>query len=66
MTEGLFYDFEITLHRLQLELNFPCTLQIWIKRKKNKALSKKLVIKQPIKEIDINDPIKINAKCRLR
>lgn len=54
------------LHLLELDLQQPATLQIWLKRKKNKALSRKITVERPTKAIQIDDSVRVSAKCRLR
>jgi hypothetical protein len=38
--ESLYYEFELNLHRLYLEIDSPCNVQIWWKRSKHKTMSK--------------------------
>jgi len=54
MQESLYYLFEIHIHRIYVDINLPCNLQVRWKKGKNESKSKHLKIANSIQYIDVD------------
>jgi|JI6StandDraft_1071083.scaffolds.fasta_scaffold611623_1 hypothetical protein len=65
MQESLYYEFEINIHRIYVDIGFPCNMQVKWKKGKNQSSGKFFKITDSIHFIDINDFIGIKVRCRI-
>ena len=65
MNDSLYYEFEIQIHRIYVDIPIPCSLQIRWKKGKNQSTSNHHKITNSISYIDINDYVCIQAKCKV-
>ena len=49
--ETLYYEFELKVHRVYLDVEFMCDMQLWWKRNKNKVTSKKYRVNDRVQYI---------------
>jgi hypothetical protein len=66
MSENVYCEIELRLGRLWLELDFPCSLVVWWKKSRQKAVSQQVRVADSAHYVDFNDSLRITAKCRLR
>jgi hypothetical protein len=55
MTENLYYDFQLTIQRLYIKIDFLCDIQVWWKKGKLKTSTKNPVrVTDRVEYIDFN------------
>jgi hypothetical protein len=63
---SLYYEFELKVHRIYLELDSVCDVQFWWRRGKNKATSKKYRINERVQYVEMNEGLKTCVKVKFK
>jgi hypothetical protein len=64
--DSLYYEFELKVLRIYLELDSACDVQFWWKRGKQKATSKKYRINERVQYVELNEGLKTCVKIKFK
>lgn len=66
--ESIYYEFELKLQRLYLDIDSSCEIAVWWKREKSKqkAISKRFLVDKKVQYIDLEDTLKTSVKCKFQ